>query len=410
MLSLTLDPGDILRAQGMEPDAWQQQFLLRDARYTLLCCTRGGGKSRTCSAKALHRALFHPGSLILLISRSQRQSQELFRYVKQGYQAIGRPLGTLRDNQQSLELTNGSRVVALPGEEATIRSYQGVNLLLIDEAARVPDALYHSVRPMLGVSRGQLIALSTPFGQRGWFWHAWNQTPAEWDKIRITWRDCPGLSEEFIEGERRACGDSWVRQEFECSFESLSGLVYPDLVGRCVVDAVPPRLVDAIGGIDFGYRNPFAAVWGGRDEEGVLWLTGEHYQRELGLHDHITALPRDVVWYADPSHPVEINAMCRAGLTVRRGANNIKAGIAATRARIESDRLRIVRTNCPNLLHEAKHYHYPPDGLGDPDIPVDADNHALAALRYLISRIDHDFLNRFTHQETDRCDDSWNDS
>jgi hypothetical protein len=43
-------------------------------------------------------------------------------------------------------------------------------LVIVDEAARVPDDLYRAVRPMLAVSQGRLIALSTPFGQRGWFY------------------------------------------------------------------------------------------------------------------------------------------------------------------------------------------------------------------------------------------------
>src|SRR5436190_1727587 len=78
-----------------------------------------------------------------------------------------------RETQLRLELANGSRVVCLPGREGTIRSFGGVALLVLDEAARIPDALYRSVRPMLAVSGGRLVALSTPFGRRGWFWQEW---------------------------------------------------------------------------------------------------------------------------------------------------------------------------------------------------------------------------------------------
>jgi hypothetical protein len=64
----------------------------------------------------------------------------------------------------TLELVNGSRIVSLPENESGIRGFSGVNLLVIDEAARVDDSLYRSVRPMLAVSGGRLVALSTPFG------------------------------------------------------------------------------------------------------------------------------------------------------------------------------------------------------------------------------------------------------
>ena len=84
--------------------------------------------------------------------------------------------GATHETQRCLELANGSRVVGLPGREATVRSFGGVALLVLDEAARIPDELYRSVRPMLAVSRGRLVALSTPFGQRGWFYQEWQST------------------------------------------------------------------------------------------------------------------------------------------------------------------------------------------------------------------------------------------
>ena len=70
--------------------------------------------------------------------------------------------------QTQLKLANGSRILCLPGKEETVRCFSP-SLLIIDEASRVPDDLYRSVRPMLAVSKGRLIALSTYFGQRGWF-------------------------------------------------------------------------------------------------------------------------------------------------------------------------------------------------------------------------------------------------
>jgi hypothetical protein len=65
-----------------------------------------------------------------------------------------------------------------------------VALLVIDKASRVPDDLYRSVRPMPAVSRGRLIALSTPYGQQGWFWKEWTDGLG-WGKIKIPWQQCP---------------------------------------------------------------------------------------------------------------------------------------------------------------------------------------------------------------------------
>ena len=73
------------------------------------------------------------------------------------------------------QMENGSRILALPGTEKTVRGYAQASLVVIDEAARVEDELIAAVRPMLAVSEGggRLIALTTPAGKRGWFFDAW---------------------------------------------------------------------------------------------------------------------------------------------------------------------------------------------------------------------------------------------
>src|SRR5207237_9379211 len=156
-LALALDPSLLLAAQGLTPDPWQRDLLQSRAAYLLLNCSRQSGKSTTVAALALQQILFEPKSLALLVAPSERQSHELFRKVLAGYHALGQPLEALKANQSELELANGARVVALPGREETIRSFSGVKLLILDEAARVPDVLYRSVRPMLAVSRGRLV-------------------------------------------------------------------------------------------------------------------------------------------------------------------------------------------------------------------------------------------------------------
>ena len=133
-----------------------------------------------------------------------------------------------------LELTNGSRVIALPAGEETIRGYAGVNLLIIDEAARVEDELYYSVRPMLAVGRGRLVALSTPWGRNGWFYHEWSHS-TQWRKIRITARDCPRLTEEILEQERESLVEAWFRHEYLCEFVEVGaeGFIYADWLECC---------------------------------------------------------------------------------------------------------------------------------------------------------------------------------
>ena len=109
------------------------------------------------------------GSLTLVVSPSARQSGEFVRKAEEFVRRLGiRPQGD-GDNEMSLALPNGSRIVGLPGTEATVRGFSAVALLLVDEASRVSDELYLAVRPMLAVGDGTLWLMSTPCGKRGFF-------------------------------------------------------------------------------------------------------------------------------------------------------------------------------------------------------------------------------------------------
>ncbi len=216
-LAMALDPVQMTRSAGIEPDDWQIRLLRSQSTRLLLNCSRQVGKSTTTAALSDHIAFYEPGSLILLLSPSLRQSQELFRKCLDIYRSLDRPVPSQAENMLSLELENGSRIVSLPGKEGTIRGMSGVRMLIIDEASRVPDALYMSVRPMLAVSGGRLMLLSSPFGTRGFFWEAWKNR-AKWDYYQVPATACPRISADFLEEERSNLGEWWFEQEYMCKF------------------------------------------------------------------------------------------------------------------------------------------------------------------------------------------------
>lgn len=227
-LALALDPASALReALGMEPDPWQERLLRSRAPRILLNIHRQAGKSTVTGALAAHEAVYVPGSLILLVSPTERQSQELLRKALDVYRGLGHPVPADAENKLSLELSNGSRIIALPGaKEGNIRGFSAVSLLIIDEAARVPDDLYNSVRPMLAVSGGRLIGLSTPWGQQGWFHDAYVNGGPTWERYEVRAEECPRISPEFLEEERRTMLPWYFAQEYCCSFEQNESALF----------------------------------------------------------------------------------------------------------------------------------------------------------------------------------------
>jgi len=214
-----------------------------------------------------------------------------------------------RASAEQIVFPNLSQIVALPCKEETIRGYSSVGLLIIDEAARVPDELYQAVRPMLAASDGRLICLSTPYGRVGFFHDAWTSDTQDWERISVRAADVPHIKPEFLARERQIMLPATYAQEYNCEFTILEGLVYPEFLARtecpllCETGTGPERTGGRlVGGIDFGFRNPFAAVWGGYDPvSGVLTLTGERYQRGVPLSEHLSYLPRRVKWFCDPA-------------------------------------------------------------------------------------------------------------
>jgi len=216
-LAYRLDPVEMARAADLQLDPWQAKLVRSQANRVLLNCSRQSGKSTSTSVLAVWTALYEDHSPILLLSPSLRQSGELFRKCLDVYRSLGKPVAADLENKLSLELENGSRIISLPGKEGTVRGFSGVKLLIIDEASKVPDDLYMSVRPMLAVSGGRLIVLSSPFGARGFFYEAWKNRQ-DWEYYEVPANECPRISEEFLAEEKQNMGEYWFEQEYLCKF------------------------------------------------------------------------------------------------------------------------------------------------------------------------------------------------
>jgi hypothetical protein len=228
------------RIYGSDPDPWQIEVLRSDNPRILLNNCRQSGKSTVSAIAGLWEAIFRPPALILLVSASLRQAQELGKKLFDAYRALGKPVSAEAENRLSLELANGSRIVCLPAKEGTVRGFSGSRLIIVDEAARVPDNLYHAVRPMLAVSGGRLIALSTPFGKRGWWYDAW-QNGDEWQRVRITAEQCPRISPAFLEEERRVLPWFVFQAEYMGEFLDAEFQVFrtEDVMGAVSADVLP---------------------------------------------------------------------------------------------------------------------------------------------------------------------------
>lgn len=251
------DRAAFARLVGVEPDPWQEAVLNSNAARLLLNITRQGGKSTTCSLVALHTALYKEHQTILIISPSERQSQEVIRKVVFYLTRLCIKPRMVGDSKTTIEFANGSRIIGLPATENTVRSFTA-DLIIEDEAGDVDDELHGAILPMLIVSRGRLILAGTPKGRRGHFFEYWERG-TRWEHHRVPWNECPRIPEAEIADQKLILRERFA-QEYECAFLSGgSGLVYGnfDAVRNCI-DALPLCTLPGqkwahMLGMDFGF-------------------------------------------------------------------------------------------------------------------------------------------------------------
>lgn len=233
-LCIALDPVRFAREKlEIVLDPWQGKVMTSTSKRKILNCSRQAGKSTVSGIMALITALYYPESLILLVSPSLRQSTELFRKVMDNVKKMEERPKLIEDNKLSAQFHNGSRIVSLPGKEGTIRGFSGAALIIIDEASRVDEITYKAVRPMLAVSGGALILLSTPWGKRGFFFNEWEGGGPVWERFRVTAEEVPRIKPEFLEEEKLALGPSFFGQEYMCEFSETENQVfsYEEIMG-----------------------------------------------------------------------------------------------------------------------------------------------------------------------------------
>ena len=262
------------------------------------CAARdsGGGKSTTVAAKAAHHALFAPDSLTLVIAPTLRQSEELLKKMRGFFRACDIQARVDSANRFSIVLPSRARILALPADEDNIRGFSAVSLLIIDEAARVPDSVYRAALPFLAATDGQVWLMSTPKGKRGFFDDEWISPDNGWLKIHSNVEEAHHLKPAFLARQRDSQPQDVFREEYYCEFRDPDGQLFPtgDIDAAFTDDfgAIPTRHhvmtlrsteLRYFLGIDLGQRQDHSAI-------AIL----ERHTQLTGDRDPVTYKPHEV--------------------------------------------------------------------------------------------------------------------
>lgn len=214
-IAYQIDPALWVRkVLGVEPAPWQEDFLRAPKGASIIALTaRQVGKTTTAAWAVAHYMLFAPGGLSVMAAKAQHQSAEAVRRVRDVLIKVGAELKS--DNAYGLELKNGSRVLALPGSDDTIRGLTVDGWIVADEAARISSDLIAALRPMRARRpEARFAMLSTAWSRTDPFWTVWADDDSSWMRLRATAESVSFFSEEFLKQERRQLGENDFKREY----------------------------------------------------------------------------------------------------------------------------------------------------------------------------------------------------
>jgi hypothetical protein len=239
-LTRAVDPVALAEAAGLELDSWQQEVVHSTSDRLAVAACRQSGKSLVGGLMSIATATYQPGSTTLVVSASERQARELHRYALLAYRSLGRPVEAQAESTLRLELENGSRVLVVAAQAATIRGF-AVDLLILDEAGHIPADIFATTWPMVTATRGRIVLMSTPNSRRGVFAEVFLGGDPEWHRILVTADEVPRIDENVVEEYRRRFGSAWVDQEMFCRFLDPVRAVFPtEVVERMIHEEVEP--------------------------------------------------------------------------------------------------------------------------------------------------------------------------
>lgn len=234
-----LSPSSACECINIEAQEWQKN-VLEDIRQKLIIVSgRQVGKSTIISIKAGTHAKYKKNALVLVFAPTIRQANELFRKIKLVIEELPGAAKIVTGNATTIELSNGSRIVCLPGKAENVAGFTAPTMIIIDEACYAKDNLYRTVKPMLAASKGKMILISTPFIRSGFFYEIWdrqNRLPEderEWSCYEIPAPMAPWMTPEYLAEERREMGEWWFMSQYMCKFqEAQDSLITSDMIDR----------------------------------------------------------------------------------------------------------------------------------------------------------------------------------
>ena len=221
-----------------EPYDFQEKLIKRfhEHRFNICMMPRQTGKSTTSVAYLLHYVVFNDSVNVGILANKAATARELLGRLQLAYENLPKWMqqGVLAWNRGSLELENGSKILAASTSASAVRG-MSFNILFLDEFAFVPnhiaDSFFASVYPTITSGKStKVIMVSTPHGMNHFYrmWHDAERKQNEYVPTSVHWSEVPGRDEKWREQTIANTSEQQFKVEFECEFlGSVDTLINP---------------------------------------------------------------------------------------------------------------------------------------------------------------------------------------
>ena len=216
-----------------------------DNRFNICKMPRQTGKSTTCVSYLLHYAVFNDNVNIAILANKASTARDLLGRLQLAYENLPKWMqqGILSWNKGSMELENGSKILAASTSASAVRG-MSFNILFLDEFAFVPnhvaDSFFASVYPTITSGKNtKVIIVSTPHGMNHFYrmWHDAERNKNEYVPTDVHWSEVPGRDEVWKEQTIANTSEQQFRVEFECEFlGSVNTLINPTILKNLIYE------------------------------------------------------------------------------------------------------------------------------------------------------------------------------
>ena len=398
----------------------------------------GSGKTTTAVMELIKHVLEVPNGMSAMLAPTMQMLQEtsyatLMQYLPHTF--IEHEVRTR--GKEEIILTNGHKILLLPSNSADKLRSLNLSAFYLEEASNAKYEVFSELtartrnRAALTGGKNRLLGIICSNPDVGWvrteILYKSDQVIAADDRVYPRDEDQYNpfmsthlhssyqntyLDPDFQVRISRGKPDWWVARYIHGSFDYAEGMVYPTFAKTIVDPFFIPGHWKRMFSVDFGLRDPTVMLAAAIDpEENVLYIYDEYYQAETPVNENaknmkklLDQVPAGLIHgqiIADPAGAKRSGATKRSyfnhyaeyGLWFQEGNNNIEAGVAKVYTYLSLNRLKVF-SNCINTIREGRAYKYRESELDQQknrgEKPVDANNHAMDALRYMLMELPDD--------------------